>query len=540
MLWISDLFEEDTDEWIYSQVMMFLFSTDGWSKMITPEFLKVAYQKNPGLTKTILKEALCKLVANYGYYSWKLGCNLIIGLCDAGIENDIIEPLFNIIKRFVEYRLPDRNYDLINQDVLKALDGFSSHELVYALLISRLTTLTTEKTQNILFSISNLLLSDKKSFIKPVVWALTEDNDLYPLHRALLLQLILENNITLDATQKEKLKKLYPTEYFLENFYLENVVDCGNYIIPGNVPTLEFNESEDDIKILEEINPNYGYLAQYVDISSGAYSLIIKMMKEQSELTHEYILRYEELFVRNVISLNCLYKIANKYHKKNLEEASSLIPCFQFMELKTNMIKCIQGALNIRPSYLSMPEKIYSNPSEKCVIDCPDSNWEILAFSEYQIIREEYKTKKYHSMGAFTQKNDRTLFNNLKFYLDFYFAEPKITETENDNPIMYNVLNNDLEWGEVFFVSPFVIDSMNLQICTDFENGLRAIDKSGNVIIKFIQWKEEYYGSASDGLEYPKNTGQAVLIRKDKLNVLLDLYNNELEMKSFSIPLAGE
>ena len=174
---------------------------------------------------------MCKLVANYSYYSWKLGCNLVIGLCEAGIEKDIIEPLFNILKKFVEYRLPDRNYDLINQDVLKALDGFSSHELVYSLLISRLTTLTTEKTQNILFSISNLLLSDKKSFIKPVIWALTENNELFPLHRALLLQFILENNITFNAEQKEKLKKLYPTEYFLENFYLENVVNCGNYII---------------------------------------------------------------------------------------------------------------------------------------------------------------------------------------------------------------------------------------------------------------------------------------------------------------------
>ncbi|MBP3742546.1 MAG: ATP-binding protein [Treponema sp.] len=536
MLWISDLFEENTDEWIYSQVMMFLFSTDGWSKMITPEFLKVAYQKNPGLTKTILKESLCKLVANYSYYSWKLGCNLVIGLCEAGIEKDIIEPLFNILKKFVEYRLPDRNYDLINQDVLKALDGFSSHELVYSLLISRLTTLTTEKTQNILFSISNLLLSDKKSFIKPVVWALTENNDLYPLHRALLLQFILENNITLDATQKEKLKKLYPTEYYLENLYLENIVDCENSIISGRTTVLEFKESEDDKKLLYYINPNYIYLAQYVDIYSGSYSLFSKMMKEQSDFSREYFIKYEKLFVRNLISLNCLYKIVNKYHKKQLEEASIYLPCVQFMELDTNLLNCIQGALSIRPSYLVTPEKIYSNPSEKCVIDCPEVNWEILAFSEHQIIREDYKTKKYYSMGAFVKTDNRELFNSLKFNLELYFNNSGNDETKNTNPIMYNVFKDDLEWGQIFFISPFIIKSMNLQISTDFENGLRAINKSGEEIIKFIQWKEEYFGSASDGLEYPKKIGQAVLIRKDKLKALFDLYNNELEMKGFALP----
>ena len=536
MLWISDLFEEDTDEWIYSQVMMFLFSTDSWSKMISPEFLKTAYQKNPDLTKTILKESLCKLVANYGYYSWKLGCNLIIGLCEAGIKNDIIEPLFNIIKRFVEYRLPDRNYDLINQDVLKALGGFSSHELVYALLISRLTTLTTEKTQNILFSISNLLLNDKKSFIKPVVWALTENNDLYPLHRALLLQFILENNITLDAAQKEKLKKLYPTEYFLENFYLENVVDCEDCIISSTAHTLEFSESENDLKILYTFIPNYYHLARYVDISSGTYSLMGKLMKEQSELVQDYRLRVEDIFIRNVIPYNNLYKIVNKYYKKQLVEASRYLPCAQFMELDSSLLKCIQGALSVRPANLVTPEKIYSDPSEKCVIDCPECNWEILAFSEHQIIREDYKTKKYYSSGAFAKTDNQELFNSLKFDLELYFDDFGNEETKNNNPIMFNVFKDDLEHGEILFVSPFVMQSMNLQISTDFENGLRAIDKSGEEIIKFIQWKEEYFGSASDGLEYPKKIGQAVLIRKDKLKALFDLYNNGLKMKSFALP----
>ena len=537
MLWISDLFEEDTDEWIYSQVIMFVFSTDGWSKMNSPEFLKTAYQKNPCLTKIILKESLCKLVSSYGYYSWKFGCNLIIGLCEAGIEKDIIEPLFSIIKKFVEYRLPDRNYGLINHTVLKGLDGFSSHELVYTLLISRLTTLTTEKTQNILFALNNLLLYDKESFIRPVIWALTENNDLYPLHRALLLQLILENNITLDTHQKEKLKKLYPTEYFLENFYLENVVDCRDCIISTTVTTLEFNESENDIKILYEFVPNYYQLAQYVDISSGTHFLMDKMMREQSGLLRDYWLRAEELFVKNVISINNLYKIANKYHKKNLEEASRLMPCFQFMELNTILLKCIQGALNIRPSYLSTPEKLYSNPSEKCIIDCPDNNWEILAFSEYQVIREEYKTIKYYSIGAFAKIDNKELFNSLKFDLELYFNDFGINKTKGENPIMYNVFKDDLERGRIFFISPFVINSMNLQICKDFENGLRAIDKSGEEIIKFVQWKEEYFGSASDGLEYPKNEGQAVLIRKDKLKTLFDLYNNELEMKNFALPI---
>lgn len=537
MLWISDLFEEDSDEWIYSQVIMFVFSTDGWSKMISPEFLKTAYQKNPCLIKTILKESLCRLVSSYGYYSWKLGCNLIIGLCEAGIEKDIIEPLFNTIEKIVEYRLPDRNYGLINHTVLKELDGFSSHELVYALLISRLTTLTTEKTQNILFGLNNLLLCDKKSFIRPVIWALTENNDLYPLHRVLLLQLILENNIELDAQQKEKLKKLYPTEYFLENFYLENLVDCGDCIISTTVTMFEFNKSENDIKILYEFVPNYYRLAQYVDISSGTHFFMDKMLKEQSDLVHDYWLRAEELFVKNVIPINNLYKIANKYHKKNLQEASSIIPCFQFMELNTNLMKCIQGALNIRPSYLITPEKLYSNPSENCIIDCPDNNWEILAFSEYQVIREEYKTRKYYSIGAFAKIDNRELFNSLKFDLEIYFNEFEIDKTKSENPIMYNVFKDDLERGQIFFISPFVMNLMNLQICKNFENGLRAIDKSGEEIIKFIQWKQEYFGSALDGLEYPKNIGQAVLIRKDKLKTLFDLYNNKLEMKSFAVPI---
>lgn len=128
------------------------------------------------------------------------------------------------------------------------------------------------------------------------------------------------------------------------------------------------------------------------------------------------------------------------------------------------------------------------------------------------------------------------MFNSLKFDLELYFDDFGIVETKNNNPIMFNVFKDDLEHGEILFVSPFVIQSMNLQISTDFENGLRAIDKSGKEIIKFIQWKEEYFGSSSNGLKYPKKFGQAVLIKKDKLKNLFDLYNNELEMKSFALP----
>ena len=241
-------------------------------------------------------------------------------------------------------------------------------------------------------------------------------------------------------------------------------------------------------------------------------------------------------FIRNVIPFNNLYKIVNKYHKKQLEEALRYFSCAQFMELDSNLLKCMQGALSIRPSNLVTPEKIYSNPSEKCVIDCSESNWEILAFSEHQIIREDYKIKKYYSAGALAKTDNQELFNSLKFDLELYFNDYGIDETKNTNPIMYNVFKDDLEWGQIFFISPYVINSMNLQISTDIENGLRAIDNSGEEIIKFIQWKEEYFISSSGGLEYPKKIGQAVLIRKDKLKALFDLYNNGLKMKSFALP----
>lgn len=537
ILWISDLFEENTNEWIYSLVMLFIFSTNGWSKMNTPAYLKKAYQKNSCLTKEILKESICKLVSSYGYYSWKLGCNLIIGLCEAGIEKEVIEPLFEITKKVVEYRLPDRNYDLINYDVLEGLDGFSSHELVYALLISRLTILTTERTRNILFSLNNLLLLDKESFIKAVIWALTEKNNLYPLHRALLLQLILENDITLDSQQKEKLKKLYPTEYFLENFYLENIVDCESHIIFNSTQHLQFQESEKDIALLCEFNFKYNLLSQYIDISSGAYFLMDKMMMEQSRLINDYRLKCEKLYVENIIPSNNLYRIVNKYHKKNLDEASFFIPCYQFMELDITILKLIQGSLSVRPSYLITPEKMYTNPSDKCICYNSDNNWFVLAFSENQIVIEDYKKIEYRSIGAFSQKNDKMMFNSLKFNLNFYFNQLGFNKTKNTNPIIYNYLMDDLKLGEIFFVSPFVIASLNLQICTDFENGLRAIDKSGEEIIKFVQWREEYFGDETSGLEYPKNEGQAVLIKKDKLDIFLDLFNNELEMKVFSNPI---
>ena len=44
-----------------------------------------------------------------------------------------------------------------------------------------------------------------------------------------------------------------------------------------------------------------------------------------------------------------------------------------------------------------------------------------------------------------------------------------------------------------------------------------------------ITWKSDYLGNIGDGIEIPKSKGTVLLFRKDKLNLLQQLYSSDLE-----------
>ena len=64
--------------------------------------------------------------------------------------------------------------------------------MVVALLIARLKTLTTEKTQGIIWSLTFVAQTAPKTLLRPYSWAFSHHAFLLPIHRAVLLQILKE------------------------------------------------------------------------------------------------------------------------------------------------------------------------------------------------------------------------------------------------------------------------------------------------------------------------------------------------------------
>ena len=84
-----------------------------------------------------------------------------------------------------------------------------------------------------------------------------------------------------------------------------------------------------------------------------------------------------------------------------------------------------------------------------------------------------------------------------------------------------------LEHSSVVYVSPFLVRELDLKVDFVLHNGFQARDNNGEVIIKMVSWKDDYYGSIDDGTEVPRLEGVAVLIRSDFYDQLLKFYNKK-------------
>jgi hypothetical protein len=84
-----------------------------------------------------------------------------------------------------------------------------------------------------------------------------------------------------------------------------------------------------------------------------------------------------------------------------------------------------------------------------------------------------------------------------------------------------------LEYSNLVYISPFIIRELDLKIDSNIHKGFQARNNNGEVIVKMLTWKEDYYGSVSDGTEVPRIKGVAVMIREDYYERLLSLYSKD-------------
>ena len=419
----------------------------------------------------------------------------------------------------------------INESIYQSLDGFSQDEMVVALLIARLKTLTTEKTQGIIWSLSFIAQTAPETLFRPYLWAFSHYAHLLPVHRAVLLQVLNEyvDETLIPDVLIGQLLSNYPTGFFLEDQYIRSLVEYNIPLDENAANFIHYANHKYDEDFFLYIHPKYKTLVEHVGTLSGTYKAYIHRRDKISKEHDAYLLRTEGVITPIVSNANASYEIVNRQFYGALKELTYFYYPAYIANLRFLLSEIILhvGALSRRPPWLLMPKKFPSFESQETFSPVEHNGWIILASQEDELYGEEFKAKKKRTSSLLiTRKGsarEEGPYAQYLFLADLY-KEESVRSAPFDQPICRLSVFDTLERSSIVYVSPFVIRELDLEIDFTIYNGLQACNTDGEIIIRNLAWKEDYYGSISDGTEVPRLAGSAVMIRSDYYEHLLALY----------------
>lgn len=530
--WVDNLFEQKNYEWLYFNVCLFVFVMDGWlHRLYYKDYLKLAYEVDPKETMKILEETLGYLLLSDDY-PYLISGNLIIALSELKVEESVVWDLLQTIFRIVKRRLPHTPNSEINISLYQGLDGLNRDEMVVAILIARLKTLTTEKTQGIIWSLTFIARTAPKTLFKPYLWAFSHHKFLLPIHRAVLLQILKEyvDQSLIPDGLLGKLISNYPTGFFLEDQYIRSFVDYRIELDENSANFILYSPHQHDDGFFPYIHPKYRTLSEYFGPLSGTYKAYAHKRDRINKEHASYYIRSEDVMTPIIPLANAPYEIVNSQYYDSLKQLTySQHPsyvCHLGFFLEEIILQV--GALTKRPAYLPNPENFPIFEARSASIPIENEDWVILASKEKELYGEHLETKKKRGSSLVVTFGEKPVSGDEFYYAQYLFKANQYKENIIDNapfdqPICLLTISDTLEFSRIVYVSPFVIRELGLKIDSILHKGFQAYNDKGEVIIKMVTWKEGYYGSVSDGTEVPRLEGVAVVIRTDYYEKFLDL-----------------
>lgn len=533
--WVDDLFEPKSPEWLYFKVCLFVFIRDGWFHGLHyTHYLKRAYEVNPDETIKMLKEVLGYSLSD-DEYSNLTSCNLIKALSELRVEEANVQDLLKMTFQIVKRRLPNPPNSDINASIYKGLEGLSRDEMIVALLIARLKTLTTEKTQGITWSLTFIAQTAPNTLFKPYFWAFSHHAFLLPIHRALMLQ-ILKEYVDQSLIPDELIGQLiiiYPTGFFLEDQYIRSLVEYKIELDETSARSILHQAHKYDEGFFTYIHLKYRTLAEHFGPLTGSYKAHAYKRDEISKEHKSYYLRSEEIITPIVSLANVSYEIVNSQYYGRLKELTNRYHPSYTCNLRFFLSEIILqvGALTKRPSYIPKPENFPSFEVRNASSPFEHEGWIVLASKENELHGKSYAPKRGRDSSlVLTFRKDpvpeEELYARYIFTANQYL-EKEIDEAPFDQPICMLTIVDTLERSCIVYVSPWIIKALSLTVHPSLHNGFQACNDQREVIIKMITWKEDYYGRVSEGTEVPRLKGVAVQIRADYYDRLLALYEGD-------------
>jgi hypothetical protein len=535
--WVEDIFEVGTYEWLYFNVCLFVYLYDGWLHRLNYEkYLQYAFNVATDETLEILKE----IVGRGDAFTNLFSCNLISALSELEVEEKRVRPLLQTTFELVNNRLPHQTNLDINQSVYEGLEGFSRDEIFVALLIARLKTLTTEKTQGIIWSLTNIADAAPELLYKPYFWAFSNSELFLPIHRALLLQ-ILKKYVDQDNIPNKLIGVLlntYPTGFFLEDQYIRSFVDYNIELDESSAISIQHEAHSNDSDFFPYIHVKYRAIDRFFGPLNGTYNAYIYKRNEINRDHDSYYSRTEQVMTPIVSLANASYEIINGQFYDRLKVLTTQNwPGFNCnLDFFLPEIILQAGAKTMRPSSLPIPVEFPSREVQGTSTPLENEGWILLASREKELYGEasygegsNLKKSRSSSLVLTVGENPNSgdeYYSKYLFRASQYFGE-EINRDPLDQPICMLEIVDTLERLNILYISPCIIRELGLTLDPNLHNGFQAKNDKGEAIIKIVIWKEDYFGRVSDGTEVPRLEGTGVIIRKDYYDRLIDSFEEK-------------
>jgi len=528
---LANVFDQKNDIAVYYWVCQFVTQRDGWYNcLINIEAFKKAYLINPELAIRLFVNLSDKFL-ELGF-SPSFSSNFLNALVEIDYHPDIIKEMWNTLYCAAEIRLPIKEKikwkELLSDDC-----NMSIEEKFICLLFTRFKSNTTERHHWTLSGIVYLYQFYPEKMIKPTKWFLHNYKKFLKVNLLMILEILYDiskNNLEYHKNFENELNNLYPSNYYLIDYIIENLL-TKNKTQLISISNLLYTAPQEEVDFFKSIN----YRNEILCNENFNFETIVGKFKtffkeeygEQIEFLQNRSLRQ---FVNNIYMANHQLELINQELYYELNEYYNRLYLYNFLHVDYKTIIAQTNSYIRRPLEICKPSSIKSNWKKREVVI---TDWIRLAYYEHELYEESYdNNKEYEVFEGIALKNniEKTIpFSRCRLF-PMQIWENRTRKERDEFLCLFLIQRYDmLENYKILWLNSNIINELDLEISNPV-NGLFAQNKKNEVVIKYNCWASDYVwvddrSTISD--EIPRIEGAELICRKDYFEKIINLYQPE-------------
>lgn len=524
---LDTLFEGNKELNIYYNILVFIWMISGnGSAFHFKDKFKEAYLVDPVKSIEYLFELLPLIFSGINR---DFSCNLLTVLAETTNNSEVvIESVKNLIES-IEYKIPvvekvDWTLELENEF------NMNLEEILISIMLIRSKAYTTERLANSLSAIAILLYKDPNKLIKPLKWFFSKHEFFKESVQLCVLDILYEFNKinpSYISNFQIELEKLYPKRYYLIDCLLERFLNKKPYSIIPATQLAVYPLKQKDFEIFLSFNDRLKKLdAIGVDVTSVVVKHKTIYLQNNVDDLDLYANRSFKKYVKHIYPSSYILERINTdlYQNLRLIQEESGDDGYEFLRINTKLLIAQNFSFSIRPKDLLLPSQ-GKMQAEKYQVE-NNNGWIRLAHYESELKKgEHFDLKEQRTWGTLLSG----FSNNTSLVLDALYDFENLSWSTADGAFFEFSQYDPLENYHLFWLNPIMMTQLDI-VSGSFLNGVKGLNKKGEIVLKYNQWKSNYVGNGDFGIqeEIPRLEGAELVMREDYFEKLKQILRKNI------------